>query len=377
MEKLNISDLVKETSDYHKLTDQQKKQLISKFDKVKKECACSFQFVREELSINVSVLRLLSSWFMAFFTSSAMEQFVHLYLHKDIAKMATDFESTVLANGLVISTAANHHEHVAKAKTAIHIGLCTSLCDVTDDPSATVEFTQYNNLNHPQWANPSDLKGGIESLKKVASAIAEGTCKFVSITHEEVEEQMVHIKNGEKLTPELKPLTTSDTLPSQTPAMTHNSLPSQTLATTRNSLPAQTTHTSLITDVMVDPTLHVLDNSSTMPVEHLLSQPDSALATVQLPPSQSQVHATTLPPSTNEDALVSRINSSCKQPVDNTAPSKGQHQKHAHKLTEKVQLLGSLGSDSCEKHKVQRKAKDGQQTKRSKAVIDSNQENNM
>jgi hypothetical protein len=39
----------------------------------------------------------------AFFTSPAMEQFVRLYLHKDIAKMATDFESTVLANGLVIS----------------------------------------------------------------------------------------------------------------------------------------------------------------------------------------------------------------------------------------------------------------------------------
>ncbi|KAG1787354.1 uncharacterized protein HD556DRAFT_1312814 [Suillus plorans] len=407
MEKSNVSDLVKEASDYHELTDQQKKQLISEFDKVKKgaqdrppnitahtraaECAHSFQFVREELeALNkrvgaeafVIMVHGVSDFAMApkaFFTSSATEQFVHLYLRKDIAKMATDFESTVLANGLVINTAANHRERVAKAKTAIRIGLCTSLCDVTDDPSATVEFTWYNDLvreyhvklvgwNHPQWANPSDLK-------------------------------MAHIKNGEKLTPELKPpttcdslpsqtqATTCDSLPSQTPATTQDSLPSQTLATMQDSLPSQTpammqdslssqtTRTSLITDDMVDPALRALNNPSTTPVEHLPSQPDSALATVHLPSSQPQAHATTPLPSTNEDALVSRTNSGCKRPVDDTAPSEGQRPKRARKLTEKAQLLGGLGSDSREENKVQRKAKDGWQTKKGEAVIDSNQEN--
>lgn len=39
----------------------------------------------------------------AFFTSPAAEHFVHLYLRKDIAQMATDFESTILANGLIMS----------------------------------------------------------------------------------------------------------------------------------------------------------------------------------------------------------------------------------------------------------------------------------
>lgn len=39
----------------------------------------------------------------AFFTSPAAEHFVRLYLHKDIAQMATDFESTILANGLIMS----------------------------------------------------------------------------------------------------------------------------------------------------------------------------------------------------------------------------------------------------------------------------------
>lgn len=39
----------------------------------------------------------------AFFTSPAAEHFVRLYLRKDIAQMATDFESTILANGLIMS----------------------------------------------------------------------------------------------------------------------------------------------------------------------------------------------------------------------------------------------------------------------------------
>ncbi|KAG1764291.1 hypothetical protein EV702DRAFT_938745, partial [Suillus placidus] len=260
--KSNISELVKKASDYRELTDQQKEELISEFDKVKKgaqdrppnitartraaEYARSFQFVREELeALNkrvgakafVIMVCGVSDFAMApkaFFTSPAMEQFVRLYLRKDIAKMATDFESTVLANGLIINTATNHRERMAKAKIAIRIGLRTSLCEVTDDLSAAIEFTRYNDLvcdyhvklvgwNHPQWANLSDLKGGIESLEKVASAIAEGTCKFVSITHEEVEDWMNRVKNGEKLTPELKPPMPPDALPSASPPTTATS----------------------------------------------------------------------------------------------------------------------------------------------------------
>lgn len=64
-EKSNIADLVKEKTEYHRLTAEEKEQLIIDFDKVKKssqdrppnitaksrsaECSQSFQFVREEV----------------------------------------------------------------------------------------------------------------------------------------------------------------------------------------------------------------------------------------------------------------------------------------------------------------------------------------
>ncbi|KAG1727167.1 uncharacterized protein EDB91DRAFT_1086508 [Suillus paluster] len=370
----------------------QKEELIIEFDKVKKgaqdrppnitarthaaECARSFQFVREELkALNkhvsaeafVIMVHGVLDFAMApkaFFTSPATEQFVCLYLRKDIAKMATDFESTVLANGLIIS-------------------------EVTDDSSATVEFTRYNDLvrdyhvklvgwNHPQWANLSDLKGGIESLEKVTSTIAEGTCKFVSITHEEVEEQMNHIKNGEKLNPELEPPMPPDALPSASPPMTatpstgplpNSSHPSPSpledendsrpspfenendsgpspFEDDNNPLPIESTHISSIINDLVDPALRVLDNSS--------------------------------PPPANEDALVSATNHNHKWPVDDTTPSEGQRPKRARKLTEKAQQLCSLDSDSRETDKVQRqKAKGRQRAKKSRAFIESDQENTM
>ncbi|KAG2097018.1 uncharacterized protein F5147DRAFT_778156 [Suillus discolor] len=283
----------------------------------------------------------------------------------------------------LVKTAILHNERheslqrVAKAKTAIHIGLCALLCEVTDDSSATIEFTWYNDLvhdyhiklvgwNHPQWANPSDLKGGIESLEKVTSAIAEGTCKFVSITCEEVEEWMNCIKNGEKLTPELEPPMPPDTLPSLSPPTTatpsspspledendsgppfleneNDSGPSP-FEDDNNPLPIESTRISSVTDDLVDPALRVLS-------------------------SQPQPRATASPPPANEDALVLTMNHNRKHPVDDMTPSEGQCPKCAHKLTEKAQ---QLDSDSCETNKVQQwKAKGGQRTKKSKAIIDS------
>lgn len=79
-----------------------------------------------------------------------------------------------------------------------------------------MEFKCYNDLvqryqvklvgwNHPYWANPSDLKGGIESLENVVLAIQANTCKFVTITPQEAKEWMRRIKDGETLTPDLEP----------------------------------------------------------------------------------------------------------------------------------------------------------------------------
>ncbi|KAG1839009.1 hypothetical protein DFJ58DRAFT_733507 [Suillus subalutaceus] len=124
-----------------------------------------------------------------------------------------------------------------------------------------------------------------------------------------------------------------------------------------NPLPAEFTHTSSITDVLLDPVLCVLDNSFTAPVEHLPSQPDSP------PSSQPQPHTTTSFTPTNQDSLIPMINSSHKQPVNDTAPSKGQCPKCARKLTKKAQQLCSMGSDSRESNKGQRKAKGGQRAK--------------
>ncbi|KAG1739377.1 uncharacterized protein EDB91DRAFT_1028509, partial [Suillus paluster] len=238
-EKSNVADLVQHTAEYHDLTDADKAKLVAEFNTIKKgasshppnitarmcaaECGCSFQYVKEELEAlklrvgieaMVFMVRGISDFTMApkaFFTSPAAKQFVRLYLRKDIAQLATDFESTILA-----STSTNHHDRVAKAKTAIRMGLRALLCEVTNDLSMTMEFTQYHNLvrchqvkligwTHPQWANPSDLKGGIEGLENLVSAIESGTCRFVPISSEELEDRLRRVKNGEKLTPEVEP----------------------------------------------------------------------------------------------------------------------------------------------------------------------------
>ncbi|KAG2117738.1 hypothetical protein DEU56DRAFT_747916 [Suillus clintonianus] len=256
-EKSNIADFVKETTEYHQLTAEKKTRLILDFDEVKKgardrppnitahshatECARSFQYVKEEfealkqcvgVEAIVVMVRGVSDFSMApkaFFTSSAVEQFVWLYLRKDVAQLATDFESTILANGFLLNSATNHWERVTNAKAAIRTGLRLSLCEVTNNPSASMEFTKYEKLvstyfvklvgwNHPQWANPSDLKGGIESLENVVKAIRIHHCRFVVIDQEEVKERARCIKNGETLTPELEPPVPLEPPPSNTVA---------------------------------------------------------------------------------------------------------------------------------------------------------------
>ncbi|KAG0692420.1 hypothetical protein DFH29DRAFT_817589 [Suillus ampliporus] len=246
-EKLNVADLVQHTTEYHDLMDAEKAKLAAKFDAIKKgasscppnitaqthaaECGRSFQYVKEELKalklrvgieVMVFMVQGISDFTMApkaFFTSPAAEQFVRLYLRKDIAQLATDFE--IYYHGIMFSnahldTSTNHRDCVAKAKTAIRMGLRASLCKVTNDLSATMEFTQYHNLvcrhqvklvgwTHPQWANPSDLKGGIEGLENLVNAIESGMCCFVPISSEELEDHLQHVKNGEKLTPEVEP----------------------------------------------------------------------------------------------------------------------------------------------------------------------------
>ncbi|KAG2032716.1 hypothetical protein BDR03DRAFT_835929, partial [Suillus americanus] len=229
----NIVDLVKDKAEYHSLKKAEKETLIKEFNQVKAsasqrpptitarsraaECARSFQFVKEELDALkqrvgveaiVFMVRGVSDFAMApkaFFSSAAAEQFVRLYLRKDIAQLATEFESTILANGVILSL------------LLVSLALTQFTGELTGDAKASVEFMHYEDCvvqrylvklvgwNHPQWVNPSDLKGGIDALEKVAEALSKGTCRFVKITQDEVEERQRRIAAGEKLTPELEP----------------------------------------------------------------------------------------------------------------------------------------------------------------------------
>ncbi|KAG1719237.1 hypothetical protein EDB19DRAFT_1919195 [Suillus lakei] len=406
-ERSNIADFVKETTEYHQLTAEQKTKLILDFDEVKKgardrppnitarsratECARSFQYVKEEfealkqrvgIEAIVVMVRGVSNFSMApkaFFTSSAAEQFVWLYLHKDVAQLATDFESTILANGLVLNSATNHRERVTNAKAAIRTGLHLSLCEVTNNPSASMEFTKYEKLvstyfvklvgwNHPQWANPSDLKGGIESLENVVEAIRLRHCRFVVIDQEEVKERARRIKNGETLTPELEPPVPLEPPPSNTvapPTHAHTPPPHATTADISplsypvpdNSQPDFTTpddnaasapsslanlphnvqpaplHSddnaeparSSITDDMVDPELHALD-------QVLHSDTQTALETN---PSQAHTITPMLTPLNDEVTPASTLG---KRTAADVPLTETHRPKRSRKLTEKAQL---------------------------------------
>ncbi|KAG1762678.1 hypothetical protein EV702DRAFT_1226362 [Suillus placidus] len=412
-------------------TTEEKEQLIIDFDKVKKssqdrppnitaksraaECSRSFQFVREELEALkervgaeafIVMVRGVSDFTMvpkAFFTSPAAEHFVRLYLRKDIAQLATDFESTVLANGL--NTAANHRQRVANAKTAIRNGLHASLCKVTNNPAAVMEFKCYNDLvqryhvklvgwNHPYWANPSDLKGGIESLKNVVLAIQANTCKFVTITPQEAKERMRRIKDGETLTPDLEPSLTPDPEPSLTPdpepsltpdlessltpdlepSLTPDLEPSLTpdlepsmppnLPTPNSTQPANIrvassepyVRPSSFTDEMVDPALRALDHAAS----------DNEPPIVQLPPTPPM--PTPLPIAGEAHVLVAATNRGKRAADVSTGTSR---LKRAQKLTEKGQSeLESRTRAWCGPTK-----KGTRRSKKSNAHVESDHEN--
>ncbi|KAG1723102.1 hypothetical protein EDB19DRAFT_1834727 [Suillus lakei] len=389
--KSNIVDFVKEATEYHQLTAEQNKKLVLDFDEVKKgardrppnitacscaaECARSFQYVREE--------------FEALKQCVGVEAIVMM----DVAQLVTDFESTILANGLVLNSATNHQECVTNAKAAIRTGLRLSLCKVTNNPLASMEFTKYKKLvstyfvklvgwNHPQWANPSDLKGGIESLENVVEAIRLCHCCFVVIDQEEVKEHAWRIKNGETLTPELEP-PPSDTVALPTPAHTPPhattadisrlsypvpdvsqldftapddnaaSAPSSLVNVPHNIQPAPLhgdddiePTCSSITDDMVDPELRALDQALHSDTQTALETNPSHVYTItpMLPPLNDEV----TPPLTLR-----------KRTATDVLPTQTHHPKHSRKLTEKAQL--ELESRNETDHQA---TKVGQQSKK-------------
>ncbi|KAG1836668.1 hypothetical protein F4604DRAFT_1942991 [Suillus subluteus] len=279
-------EIINDRAEYSSLMEEEKEELVKEFDEVKK-CATNrppniTPRVKATEGTKASrSLRMSKSDFQmapkAYFTSPECEQFTRVYLQCDAACTATDFESVMLSKGLLNSAPSNHKDHVSRAKLAIRTGLQESLCEVTNDTSATVEFMKYEasvvhhyhvklmGWNHPQWANPSDLKGGVEALKRLADAIKAKTCHFVEISAEEVEERRRKMTDlGAVLTPEtepptplptLEPLSNSDTFHTQvtqpSPSLVEPDLSSHPL-----SEPNTLVDTSHITDDLIDPVLH-------------------------------------------------------------------------------------------------------------------------
>ncbi|KAG1765884.1 hypothetical protein EV702DRAFT_941138, partial [Suillus placidus] len=228
-----MTDIMKDKAEYSELTEDEKKALITEFDEVKNcvikrppnitarvkssECAKSFQAVQDELEALSQCAGVEAFIFMvcgtsdfqmapkAFFTSAACEHFMRIYL-----RHVLPLTSRVQCFQREFST-------VFFIPSQSLIILMSALGDVTKNTSATMEFTRYEvaiihkyhvklmGWNHPQWVNPSDLKGGIEALENIVSALANNTCRFVEITGAEVDECKHKIADGAVITPETEP----------------------------------------------------------------------------------------------------------------------------------------------------------------------------
>ncbi|KAH7908746.1 hypothetical protein BJ138DRAFT_1012143 [Hygrophoropsis aurantiaca] len=248
-EKATLRELVQDTTDYQKLDSAKRKLLVEEFDKIKDgarknppnitartrqaEASSSFNTASDELlglknrigtEALIIMVRGTSSLNMApkiFFTSPTVEQFLRVYLRKDPQDLACKFESAVLANGISGSMYAysniNYRGRVGATKSAIRAGLQLALVDTTGNSAATMEYLKYETnvvrryhvklvgWTHPDWNNPSELRGGAVPLETLARAVANGTCKFIKITAEEVAERTRRMSYGEILTPPNEP----------------------------------------------------------------------------------------------------------------------------------------------------------------------------
>ncbi|KAH0827420.1 hypothetical protein J3R83DRAFT_4081 [Lanmaoa asiatica] len=135
----------------------------------------------------------------------------------------------------------SYRKRVAKAKNTISIGLQNNLAELTRDANARVDYIRYERsvvqrynvrlvgYTHDQWANPSDLKGGIDALEKLAKAVLEKKCYFVTISANEVTQRQECITNGEILTPNVDRTVPVTHNPKPTPPSALISVPSPQL----------------------------------------------------------------------------------------------------------------------------------------------------
>ncbi|KAG1731022.1 hypothetical protein EDB19DRAFT_1618810, partial [Suillus lakei] len=240
----NIWQLIKNVENYCSLTAEEHTQLITAFDEEKNtasdkppnltvkacnsECSSSFAAVVDELEalkqwIGIEALVILVHGSCnlniqpkVHFTCMAAKQFLRTATHKDPMEFACKLEGYILSGGITDwGFSLTHKEHVKVAKQTIRSGMQAGLIEITGKTDVNFKYLCYEaavvqehlvkvvEWNHKHWANSSNLKGGIEALKALASAVKAKTCKFVKITTSEAEERLMHITAGEVLMPNL------------------------------------------------------------------------------------------------------------------------------------------------------------------------------
>ncbi|KAH7902770.1 hypothetical protein BJ138DRAFT_1201465 [Hygrophoropsis aurantiaca] len=168
---------------------------------------------------------------------------------------------------------------------------------------------------HDEWANPSDLKGGLPVLEKISGAITNKTCKFVRLDREEVEERKRRIIMGEILTPDRDGNGASSDSPASN---THMSNVPASSAPPLLNLPAPGTHASNM-PASSTRTSNNAPPGARAPNVSPSSAPPSTVPPSTVPPST--VPPSTVPPSTTPPSGAPAPNMLSSAPASTMLPS--------------------------------------------------------
>ncbi|KAG1840346.1 hypothetical protein F4604DRAFT_1598931 [Suillus subluteus] len=250
----NVRKLVKRASDYHDLSAEELKQLVAAFDEEKEaarhrppnlsvktrnaECSNSFKAIVDEVEalkqrIGTEALVVLVRGTCdlniepkVHFTSSAVEQYLRTATRKHAMEFACKLEGYVISGDKAKQTIRGGMQ------AGLHASFISlSYLILTHLINANFEYLCYEQVvqkflvkvvgwTHSDWANPSDLKGGIEALEALADTIKAKTCKFVKITWEEANKRLERIAAGETLMPNMEKGTSLSAEPSEAPSQT-------------------------------------------------------------------------------------------------------------------------------------------------------------
>ncbi|KAG1798274.1 uncharacterized protein HD556DRAFT_1306298 [Suillus plorans] len=355
----NVHKLVKRASDYHNLSAEERNKLVTAFDEEKEiardrppnlsvktrnaECSNSFKAIVDEVEalkqqIGMEALVVLVRGTCdlniepkVHFTSSAIEQYLRTATWKHAMEFACKLEGYIISgvieqNGLSLT----HKECVKKAKQIIRSGMQAGLLGITGHSEANFEYLRYEHVvqkflvkvvrwTHSDWANPSDLKGGIEALETLADAIKQKTCKFVTITHEEANKHLECIAAGESLTPNIDKDTSLSGGISAEPSQMASQMPIQQ-SPTISAMTATTSATTTAT--MSSPTTATTSATTSATMSATMSATTSATTSspnvIRFASAESTT--STPPPVTNETNNLQPPMANSTPPMPDTLP---------------------------------------------------------